>query len=170
MYESQEEMAEFFEFYSEKEVRDYIKILVDKGLLVKDNFKIITLKKRIGILYSDNVFQKVFSKRQIRRIEPDPAVPSEETDSSDVHILDKEEEKTTIPKKAKSNSKFDDYDESSSNFLKSLNIGKHVLYNLMELHGPAKITQAIKRALKWKGRPNDDAGFLTDSRPIAGMM
>ena len=38
MYETQEAMAEFFGFLSEKEVRNAIKILVDEGLLLKAHF------------------------------------------------------------------------------------------------------------------------------------
>lgn len=91
MYETQKEMAEFFEFFSEKEVRDYLKILVDKGLLVKGNFNKNHFEKKNWYSLPDDVFQKVFSKRQIRRIDTDLAVASEETNSSHVHIYEDKE-------------------------------------------------------------------------------
>lgn len=93
MYEKQEEMAEFFGFYSTKEVRDYIKILVDKGFLVKGNFNTNHFDKKNWYSLSDELFQKVFSKRQIRLIDTDLAVSSEETNSSLLSIEDKEKKK-----------------------------------------------------------------------------
>lgn len=66
----------------------------------------------------------------------------------------------TSPKKA-DHTLLNDYDESSRNFLKSLKGAKAVLYNHMIKYGAAKITQAITRAKKWKGAPNEEVAFYT---------
>lgn len=85
MYESQKKMANFFKFFSEKEVRDYIKILLDKGLLVKKKMCDNPFNQTNWYSLSDKYFQKVFSKRQNCRIDTDLAVSSEQTNSSHVY-------------------------------------------------------------------------------------
>lgn len=57
--------------------------------------------------------------------------------------------------------KLKDFDTNSSNFLLSLHIPKAMLWNYIHTHSAAKITQAIKRAEKWKSAPSKEIAFFT---------
>lgn len=110
MYETQDRMAEFFKFYSKKEVRDYIKILLDKGYLVKDNFNGNPFDHKSWYSLSDDLFQKVFSMRRNCHIVEEPAPPdlkkslrcdefvaSDETNSSHQYKDKEKEKKNKLP-------------------------------------------------------------------------
>jgi hypothetical protein len=75
MYESQEDMANYFKFMSEKEVRNAIKVLLDEKLIEKSHFHDDKWKKTNWYTVTDQSligFQKVYSKRPQGRIDTAP--------------------------------------------------------------------------------------------------
>lgn len=69
MYETQEKMSEFLRFLSYKEVRNAVKILLEKNLIVKANFNNNHFVQTNWYSLPDDTFQKVFSKRPQGRID-----------------------------------------------------------------------------------------------------
>lgn len=159
MYETQKEMAEFFEFFSEKEVRDYLKILVDKELLVKGNFNKNHFEKKNWYSLPDDVFKKVFSKRQIRLIDTDLAVSSEETNSSHVHIYE-EEEKINAGLAGSENQEILYYQGRNA---KLMSITKSEIFASLGGSGfeAAVISAAIKKFCERKGKVGDPIKLIT---------
>ena len=63
--------------------------------------------------------------------------------------------------RSKEEASLEDFDEGSSSFLKTLNLGTSRLRRLLADHSVAKITNAIKRCVAWKGRSSDQTGLYT---------
>ncbi len=81
MYSTQEKMAEFFQFFDEREVKYCIKKLVDVGLLEKKNFNKNPFDHTNWYSLPDPVFQKVFPKVQKCTHRSDKNVGIEEVNS-----------------------------------------------------------------------------------------
>ncbi len=102
MYQTQERMADFFEFFDEREVKYCIKKLIDVGLLEKKNFNKNHFDHTNWYSLPEPVYQKVFTKVQKRThrsdknatIEGDQIVPSEGVNFvPSTYIEDKEKTK-----------------------------------------------------------------------------
>lgn len=93
MYQSQEDIADFFEYLTEKQVRDALKILVDKGLIIKKNFNKNAFDHTTWYSLPENILKKVVTKRPVSRIDIDLEVASEATPKSDRTYIVKDKEK-----------------------------------------------------------------------------
>lgn len=69
MYQSQEQIAKHFEFISRDQVQKCIKILTDKGLLIKENFNHTEMDKTTWYSVPDEIFKKLVTIVQNRTID-----------------------------------------------------------------------------------------------------
>ncbi len=157
MYETQEAMAEFFGFLSEKEVRNAIKILVDEGLLLKAHFHDDGWTKTNWYTVYDQELidkspvKKVSSKRPQGLIDTAPPGSSILPAGAHDHIReDKQEEKELIPNAVVVSSPLD-----------KLTLSKSLRIKITKEYPVHEIFIAVERCLKWAGRPNDEVGIMT---------
>lgn len=155
MYQTQEKMAEFFQFFSIKETKNAIKILLDAGLLVKKNFNKNHFDQTNWYSLSDECYQKVFTKVPKRPIDDTqkgpsdgaPPGPSDGAPPGPCIKEDKEEDKKIqIPAAEPVNISFT---------LKELKIPDTLKMQLTKNHDEAYLELLAKRVIRWKGRADD---------------
>jgi len=157
MYETQEKMAEFFHFLSEKEVKNAIKILVDKGLLVKKNFNLNSFDHTNWYSLSDSVYQKVLTIVPKGPIDSAPPGPSEGPRQDLLYI--KEEEKEKRNNKAAAASE-DIFFKGRNNSLESISQSQVFSHFSKKKYPTIVIEQAIEKFKKRKGEVGDPIKIL----------
>jgi len=159
MYQSQEKMAEFFQFFEGREVKYCIKKLVDAGLLVKANFNNNHFDHTNWYTLPDCIYQKVFTKVQkcTNRwdknvsIEGAQVVPSDGAEFVPSTIIRKRKEKEVIPEIV----------VTSPQSLEKLKLSNTLRAKICKEHSVEVIDLAVKRCLSWESRPNDEVGIMT---------
>lgn len=150
MYDSQKEMASFFEFLSEKEVRNAIKILFDHGLIIKRKLCENHFDQTTWYSLPDPIFQKVFSKRPKGRIVSDPPVSSDPPLQADLHIYAEDKEKTAaIEPQAAAAEKI--FYRGMNNELHSLSKSEVFHHFVKSPYSASMINEAIQKLKEHKG-------------------
>jgi hypothetical protein len=166
MYQTQEEMSQYFGFISVREIQGAISTLMEHGLIIKGNFNDNRfVRTNWYTVYDqsliDNTIKKRFTKTRPGVFRTHPPVSSEHTPGC--HDI-KEEETTKEREKELLRENAPPIEHSKPKVVVSKNlykikISEPLRKKITSEHSEEDIEIYVKRVLAWKNRDNDEAAI-----------